>query len=61
MHHIHTEIAHQITEDRIAGAERARAARGLTRSPRHGHLHARRLLAPLAHPGLALARLWRPE
>ena len=61
MHQFNAEIARQITESRIAQAEHARAVRGLTRSPRPGRVHARRVLGPIAHPGLALARLWRPE
>jgi len=61
MHQINAEIARQITDSRIAQAEHARAVRGLTRSPQPGRVHVRRVLGPIAHPGLALARLWRPE
>ncbi len=63
MHHLHTEFARQITESRIAQAERARSARHVARPRRsdRGPGRARRLLQPIAHPGPALARLWRPE
>jgi len=61
MHSFHAQIARQITESRIAEAEHARLVRGLTR-PRHDRrVGARRVLRPIAHPGPALARLWRPE
>ncbi len=61
MHPLHAEFARQITESRIAQAEHARTIHGLTRSPRPERVHVRRVLEPFAHPGLALARLWRPE
>ena len=61
MHSFHAEFARQITESRIAEAERARAVRSLTRPTHVAPSRARRVLQPIAHPGLALARLWRPE
>ena len=61
MHSFHAEFARQITESRIAEADRARAVRGLTRSTREPRGRGRRVLQPIAHPGAALARLLRPE
>jgi hypothetical protein len=61
MHNFHAEFARQITESRIAEAERARAVRSLTRRTRTARGQRRRLLQPFAHPGHALARLVRPE
>ena len=62
MHNFHADMARQITESRIADAERARSARHLARARRSGRGRVRRrILQPIAHPGLALARLWRPE
>jgi len=61
MHNFHAEFARQITESRIAEAERARAVRSLTRSAPAPRGRARRVLQPFAHPGHALARLVRPE
>ena len=63
MHSFHADMARQITESRIADAERARSARHLTRARRsgRGRALARRVLQPIAHPGPALARLVRPE
>ena len=61
MHNLHAEVARQITESRIAEAERARAVRSLTRPDRRARGRARRVLQPIAHPGPALARLMRPE
>ena len=60
VHHFHAEIARQVTESRIAGAERARSTRGLARSPRAAR-GPRRTPRPVAHRRPALARLWRPE
>ena len=61
MHAFHAEFAMQITDSRIADAERSRAARSLKRSRRQRGSSARRLLRPVMHPGPGLARLWRPE
>ena len=61
MHNFHAEFARQTTESRIAEAERARAVRSLTRPTRVTPSWGRRIMQPIAHPGLALARLWRPE
>ena len=61
MHTFHAEFARQTTERRIAEADRARAVRSLTRPDRVARGRTRRVLQPIAHPGLALARLWRPE
>jgi hypothetical protein len=61
MHHIQAEVARQMIESRIAKAEHVRTVRGLTRSQRNHSGGARRALRPIVHPGLALARLWRPE
>ena len=62
MNNLHAALASQITEQRIADAERARAARHATRARRAGRTRdRRRVLQPIFHPGLALARLWRPE
>jgi hypothetical protein len=58
---IHAELARQITESRIAEADRARAVRSLTPPSRVTRGRARRVLHPIAHAGPALARLVRPE
>jgi hypothetical protein len=61
MNGIHAELARQTIDSRIAEAERARAVRSLTRPTGVAPGRTRRVLQPIAHPGLALARLWRPE
>lgn len=61
MHTLHAEIAMQITESRIADAERARLVRASQRHRRVRARRARRVLRTVTHPRPALARLVHPE